>query len=63
MFINAYVEELCESEHVCSDNKRLRVILYAKYENSDLHKVMETKFRHLTMIQHNELMKLLEKFE
>ena len=59
---NAYVEEIYESENVDTATKRLRVILYAKYEKSDLHKVMETQCQHLTIIQHNELIKLLQKF-
>ena len=41
----------------------MRVILDAKYKKSDLHKVMETQCQHLTMIQCNELLKLLHKFE
>ena len=39
------------------------VILYAKHEKSDLHKVMENQCQHLTMTQRNELLKLLHKFE
>ena len=41
----------------------MRVILDAKYEKSDLHKVMETQCQHLTVTQRNDLMKLLQKFE
>ena len=41
----------------------MRVILDAKYEKADLHKVMETHCQHLTMTQHNDLLKLLQKFE
>ena len=39
-FTNAYVKEVYESEHVQNSAKLLRVILYAKYEKADLHKVM-----------------------
>ena len=39
-FTNAYIREVYESENVCTATKRLRVILYAKYEKSDLHEVM-----------------------
>ena len=39
-FNKAYVEEVYESEHVRTAIKRLRVILYAKYEKSNLHKIM-----------------------
>ena len=38
-------------------------MLYAKYKKSDLHKVMKTQYQHLTMTQHNYLLKLLHKFE
>ena len=30
------------------------VILYTKYEEADLHKVMETQYQHLTMTQRNK---------
>ena len=62
-FTYAYVEEVYESEHVRTATKRLRVILYSEYENSDLHKVMETQCQHLTMTQRNDLLKSLHKFE
>ena len=62
-FTNDYVEEIYESEHVCTATKILRVILDAKYEKSDLHKVIENQCQHLTMTQRNELLKLLQKFE
>ena len=62
-FTNAYVEEVYESQHVRTATKRLRVILDAKYEKSDLHKVMENQCQHLTMTQRNEFLKLLQKFE
>ena len=38
-------------------------MIYAKYEKSDLHKVIETQCEHLTMTQHNELLKWVQKFE
>ena len=62
MFTNAYVEELYESEHVCTATEQLRVILDAKYEKADLHKVMENQCRHLPMTQRNQLLKLIHKF-
>ena len=40
----------------------MRVILDAKYEKGDLHKVMENQFQYLTMTQCNELLELLQKF-
>ena len=38
--MNSYAEEICESEQVRTPNKLLRFILDAKYENSDLNKVV-----------------------
>ena len=60
-FTGAYVEEVYESEHVRTANKILRLILDVKYRNSDLHKVMGAQCQHLTMIQRNILLKLLQK--
>ena len=63
IFTNAYVKEVYESQHVRTATKIVRVILYAKYEKADLHKVMENKYQHLTMTQRNELLELLQKIE
>ena len=52
-FTNAYVEEVYDSDQLRTAKKRLRIILDAKYEKSDLHKVMENQCQHLTMTQHN----------
>ena len=41
----------------------MRVILDTKYEKEDLNKVMKNKSQILTGTQHNELLKLLQKFE
>ena len=62
-FTNAYAEEVYESQHLRTATKLLHVTLYAKYEKSDLNKVMETQCQHLTMTQRNELIKLLQIFE
>ena len=43
--------------------KLLRVILYAKYEKVDLHKVIENRCQHSTIIQRNELLRILHTFE
>ena len=48
LFMNSYVEELYESEQVLNYNKRLCKILDAKYENSDLNKLMKTQCQQLT---------------
>ena len=50
-------------EHVCTATTQFRLILYAKYEKAYLHKVMETQYQHLTIIQRNKLLKLLNNFE
>ena len=63
LFTGAYVEGIYESKDIRTAAKQLRVILDAKYEKSDLYKVMETKCQHLTMIPSNDLLKLLHKFE
>ena len=63
MFTNVYVEEVYESEHVCTSTIWLCVILDAKYEKPYLHKVMETQCRNLTMAQRNELLQLLQIFK
>ena len=57
--MNAYIEEVYESEHIHTATKRLRVILDEEYEKADLHRAMETQFQHLKMTQRNELLKLL----
>ena len=63
LFTNDYAEELYELEHVYTDTKRLRIILDAKYEKVDLHKVIETQCQHLTVPQCSEFLKWLQKFE
>ena len=63
MFTNDCIKEVYESEHVSTATKLLRIILDAKYEKSDLHKIMESQCRHLTMIQRNEFLKLFQIFE
>ena len=53
---NVYVEEVYGSQNVRTATKKLRVILNAKYEKADLHKVMEKKCQNLAMTQRNELL-------
>ena len=50
-------------EHVCTATKILRVILDAKYEKANLHKIMETQCQNLTITQRTELLKSLYQFE
>ena len=61
-FTNAYAEEIYESEQVCNYTKRSHIILDDKYRKADLNKVMKNQCQHLTETQHNELMKLSQKF-
>ena len=63
MFTDIYAEEVYGSEHVHTTTKILRVMLYAKYEYTDLHEVTENQCQHLTMTQRNELMKLLQRLK
>ena len=63
MFTNAYSKEVYKSEHIRNATKRLRIILYARYEKIYLHKFMETQCQHLTTTKRNEFLKLLEIFE
>ena len=60
LFTNYYIKEVYESEHTRTTTKRLGVILDAKYEQLDLHKLMETQCRNLTVTQRNEFLKLLQ---
>ena len=46
--MNAYVEEIHESEQFRTPNKQLRVTLDYKYEKVDLNKVMKNQCQHLT---------------
>ena len=58
--MNAHAGEIHRSEHVQTITKQLRVILDAKNERSDLHKVMKNQCQHLTETQRNKLLKLLQ---
>ena len=48
---------------MCTAAKQFSLILDAKYDKADLHKLTENQFQDLTMTQRNELLKLLQKFE
>ena len=61
--MDACAEKVNESEQVHTYTKLLRVILDAKYEKAFLNKIMENQCQHLTKVQGNELLKLLEKIE
>ena len=49
--MNAYTEEIYESEQVQTVTKRLRLILDVKYENAYFNKVMEKQCQHLIKIR------------
>ena len=51
------------SEQVRTATKLLHLILDAKYKKAHLHKVMTNQCQQLTETQHNELLKLLQKFK
>ena len=42
-FTNYYAKEVYDSKHEHTATKELRLILYAKYEKTDLHKVMDNQ--------------------
>ena len=46
--MNAYVEEVFESEHIRTSTKCLLKILDYKYKVADLNKLMKNQFQHLS---------------
>ena len=50
-FINLYVDECLESESTISSTRRMRILLDARYEKSDLNKVIIETFQHLSPIK------------
>ena len=61
--MDVYADKINKSEQVRTFAKLLRVVLDAKYENSDLNEVMKKQCQHLTETQSNELLELLQKIE
>ena len=59
--MNTYIEECFESENICSWTNILCKILDAKYEKTDLNKVMNKKCQKLSEYQRNALLRLLQK--
>ena len=59
--MNAYVEEINEPEKVHTSNKRLCVMLDAKYKEAYLNKVQKNQRKHLKEPQHNKLLRVLQK--
>ena len=59
-FMNAYAEEIHESEQVHTYTKWLHVHLDTKYENADLNKVTKKKCQQMIEEQCNELINLLQ---
>ena len=47
LFLDAYINECHESEPIRAAAKTVRTILYAKYENDDLHKKINEHCKHL----------------
>ena len=50
-------------EQVHTSTKRSRVVLYAKYKNVGLNKVMGNQFQNLTEAQRKEFIELVQEFE
>ena len=61
--MDAYIEEVFESENVRSPTRISCKILDAKYEKAELNKFMNKKFQHQSEDQKNYLPRLLQKFE
>ena len=62
-FVNSYVDKCLESDSAINSTRSMRRILDAKYEKSDLNKVMTGNFQHLTATKSHILLHLLNKFE
>ena len=62
-FMNSYLEEVFESEHVRTSTKQLLTILDASYEDVDLNKAMKNQLWNLIEEQHNESIRLLPNYE
>ena len=61
--MNNYVEEIRESEQVCTYTKQIHVILDTRYGKEDLNNFMKNQCQHMTETQCNELLKLLQKMK
>ena len=61
--MNAYIEEIYESEQVRIFNKRLHTILDSKYVNTDLNRIIKKKFQNLTETKCNESLERLQKIK
>ena len=61
-FMNVYVEEVYGLEHVCTSTEQLRIILGTKYERANLNKVVKNLCQHLTEMQRNSILNLLQNF-
>ena len=62
-FIDTYVNECLQSEGTISSTRRIRIILDVKYKNSDLNKVMDKQFQHLSPKEIERLLQILENSE
>ena len=62
-FVNLYVNKCLESDSSISSTQRMHKILDAKYEKSDLNKVITKQCQHLTGTESHRLLHILEEFE
>ena len=62
-FINLYVDECLKSESAINATRKMRRILDAKYEKSELNKVMTEQCQHLNTKEYKTLLNLLRTFE
>ena len=62
-FINTYVDKIFESDSAIISMRQMRRIIYAKYEKSNLNKVMTEKCQHLNATELYRLINISKKFE
>ena len=63
-FVNSYVEECFEFDNTKISTRRMRRILYVKFEKADLNEVLNEQCqKHLNTIERDNLLQLLKKFE
>ena len=62
-YIDAYVNECIKYKSAISSTCRIRIILYYKYEKSNLDKVMTKQFQRIYIEEQERLLSLLHRFE
>ena len=60
-FVKSYVDKCLEYNNRIKSTRRMRIILYAKYEKADLNEVMTKKCqKHLTATKRHRLLLILK---